>query len=162
VKWFDWLKTHWDGCLFGAVMLATACQVFAWLWPAQPIITPVIAQKIRVEQQQPRYRMQSVTAVKQDDTAYSMYQLAEPPKTSSYHFESAPNTNPVTDTELKPININKASAAQLEALPGVGPKLAQRIISFRQKQRIASLADLDQVKGIGPHLMEKLDQYLLY
>ncbi|WP_052128976.1 phospholipase D-like domain-containing protein [Neosynechococcus sphagnicola] len=61
--------------------------------------------------------------------------------------------------ELTPgqvVNLNTASAAEIEALPGVGPKLAQRIIDARQQHPFASLADLDQVPGVGAKLLEKL------
>jgi competence ComEA-like helix-hairpin-helix protein len=56
------------------------------------------------------------------------------------------------------ININTASQAELEALPYVGPKLAQAIIKARP---FSSLADLDaRVKGIGPKLLERLEGYI--
>jgi competence protein ComEA len=44
------------------------------------------------------------------------------------------------------ININTATAAELEALPGIGPVIARRIIVGR---RYRSVDDLDRVKGIG-------------
>jgi competence ComEA-like helix-hairpin-helix protein len=56
----------------------------------------------------------------------------------------------------EPININTATQAELEALPGVGPKLAQRIIIARKQKPFSSLADLDQVSGVGEKLLEKL------
>jgi competence protein ComEA len=52
------------------------------------------------------------------------------------------------------INLNTASAAQLEALPGVGPKMAARIIAARP---LGSLKDLDAVSGIGPSMLKKLE-----
>jgi competence ComEA-like helix-hairpin-helix protein len=45
---------------------------------------------------------------------------------------------------------------ELEALPGVGAKLAQRIIAARQQKMFTSLEDLDQVSGVGPSLLKKL------
>lgn len=44
------------------------------------------------------------------------------------------------------LNLNTATTEQLEALPEVGPALAQRIIQHRPYR---SLADLDAVKGVG-------------
>jgi competence protein ComEA len=56
-----------------------------------------------------------------------------------------------------PININTASAQDMEALPGVGPAIAERIVQHRlQHGRFKSLADLDSVSGIGPKKLEKL------
>ncbi|WP_237396423.1 DUF655 domain-containing protein [Okeania sp. KiyG1] len=62
---------------------------------------------------------------------------------------------PTIDTNTK-INLNTATAKELETLPGVGPKLAERIIQARQNKPFTSLDDLDQVPGIGPKILEKL------
>ena len=47
------------------------------------------------------------------------------------------------------VNLNEASAAQLEALPGVGQKAAQKILAYREKRRFTRLEDLVKVKGFG-------------
>ncbi len=50
-----------------------------------------------------------------------------------------------------PININTATAAQLEALDGIGPVLAQRIVAYREQNGpFTTVDDLDAVPGIGP------------
>lgn len=54
------------------------------------------------------------------------------------------------------ININRASAAELESLNGIGPALAQRIIEYREKNGpFKTIEELTNVKGIGPTLLEK-------
>jgi len=61
-----------------------------------------------------------------------------------------------------PIDPNTATRAQLEALPGIGPSLAQRILDARAASPLRSLADLDRVKGFGPAKIEKLRQHLTF
>jgi competence protein ComEC len=51
------------------------------------------------------------------------------------------------------ININTATQAELEALPGVGPVIARRIIESRPYR---SIDDLDRVKGIGKGRLEEI------
>jgi len=49
-----------------------------------------------------------------------------------------------------PISLSTATAAELETLPGVGPVLADRIVSFRdQRGRFEEVEDLLEVPGIG-------------
>jgi competence protein ComEC len=51
------------------------------------------------------------------------------------------------------INLNSASEAELEALPGVGPAIARRIIEGRPYR---SVEDLERVKGIGKKRLEEI------
>jgi competence protein ComEA len=52
-----------------------------------------------------------------------------------------------------PLDLNTATPAQLDELPGVGPVLAQRIIARRP---FTSVDELDEVSGVGPTLLERL------
>ena len=61
------------------------------------------------------------------------------------------------------IDINRASAEELQGLPGVGPVLAQRIIAWREAQgSFSTLADLDAVTGVGPSLLRQLEGLLRF
>jgi competence protein ComEA len=56
-----------------------------------------------------------------------------------------------------PINLNSATAEQLDTLDGVGPATAQKILEYRtQHGGFASIDDLAQVAGIGPKKLEAL------
>lgn len=56
-----------------------------------------------------------------------------------------------------PVRLNTASAAVLETLPGIGPVLAERIVSYRTANGpFASVDALQSVPGIGPKLMAAL------
>lgn len=55
------------------------------------------------------------------------------------------------------IDLNTASAAELEELPGVGPSIAQRILEHREKNGpFTSVDSLLEVSGIGPATLEKI------
>jgi len=55
------------------------------------------------------------------------------------------------------VNINTASAAELDALPGIGPTLAERIIAYRQDHGpFAEPAQIVEVEGIGQALYQKI------
>jgi comEA protein len=55
------------------------------------------------------------------------------------------------------VNVNTATAEQLDSLPGVGPATAQAIISYRTEHgRFTSVTDLQKVSGIGPAKFAKM------
>jgi competence protein ComEA len=50
-----------------------------------------------------------------------------------------------------PINLNTATSAELQTLPGVGPVLASRILAWRGAHgRFSTIQELQEVSGIGP------------
>ncbi|WP_237269073.1 ComEA family DNA-binding protein [Parathermosynechococcus lividus] len=55
--------------------------------------------------------------------------------------------------------MNTATAAELQTLPGIGPKLAAEILKARQKKPFTSWAEVDAVPGIGPKLIERLREH---
>jgi competence protein ComEA len=59
------------------------------------------------------------------------------------------------------VTLNTASASQLEAVPGIGPKMAQRIVEYRQKNgAFKKIEELMNVKGIGEKSFLKLKAHI--
>lgn len=62
-----------------------------------------------------------------------------------------PSANPA------PIDLNRATAEELETLPGIGAAKAAAIVEAREAQGgFGSLEELESVRGVGPALMAKL------
>ena len=59
------------------------------------------------------------------------------------------------------VNINTADAAQLEALDGIGPTLAQRIVAYREEHGpFADIESIMDVNGIGKGIFETIRQQI--
>lgn len=81
--------------------------------------------------------------------------IVQPRFTSSNNLNSS---NSATNNELQiSININTATAIELEQLAGVGPSTAKAIIEFRQKNGgFKTVEDLLNVRGIGPAKLSEI------
>ncbi|MGH7492015.1 MAG: ComEA family DNA-binding protein [bacterium] len=60
------------------------------------------------------------------------------------------------------LNINRASAVELTALPGIGPVMAQRIVDYRERHgKFRRLEDLNQVHGLGKRKLAALKELVV-
>lgn len=78
---------------------------------------------------------------------------------------AAPSAIPAQPTKLasgQQIDINTATVAELQGLPAIGPKLAERIVEARNQKPFASIEDLRRVSGIGAKTLEKLRPHLVF
>lgn len=84
---------------------------------------------------------------------------SSPSSTSSPSDPSSSISDTPSAAQL--VDINRADAAQLDTLPGIGPALSQRIIEYRQQNgRFETVEELVNVKGIGEKTLEKLKPYI--
>lgn len=90
----------------------------------------------------------------------------EPPRPGRVILREEPDTPAAGQPSPRPaltarLNINTATAAELELLPGIGPALAGRILEDRAAAGpFRSVEDLDRVKGIGPRTMDRLRELI--
>lgn len=62
----------------------------------------------------------------------------------------------------QPVDINTAGSADLQAIPGIGKALADRIIAFREKNgAFGSVDDLLKIQGIGEKSLQKIRPYVI-
>lgn len=74
--------------------------------------------------------------------------------------QPTPSTNPGSPI-LSRLELNRASADALSGLPGIGPKLAQRIVAYRDAHGpFRQVEDLRRVPGIGPKIFEKVRHFV--
>jgi competence protein ComEA len=94
---------------------------------------------------------------------------ATPPEEADAVSPASPEVAPVKTVErrataLRPIprlNVNTATAAQLELLPRVGPKMAERIVAYRAAHGgFRRVQDLLAVKGIGEKTLALLEPHV--
>jgi comEA protein len=70
-------------------------------------------------------------------------------------------TKSVVSSKPALLNINIASAKELQTLPNIGEQMAKRIINYRtQHGNFVSVDALQKVKGIGPKTIEKLKPFI--
>jgi len=76
--------------------------------------------------------------------------------------QPAKSTSEAKAATTSPVNLNTATQAQLETLPGVGPAAAKRILEYRQKNgNFKKVEDLMNVKGFGEKVFLKLKPLLV-
>jgi len=79
----------------------------------------------------------------------------------SLRYWQGPARSAFAPEQGQKLDLNRASFKELLRLPGIGPRLALRILSYREEHgRFSSLEELLNVKGIGPALLERLREHL--
>lgn len=72
------------------------------------------------------------------------------------HLIAAP-TAAATQAAVATVNLNSASVAELQGLPGIGKVTAEKIVAYRsEKGKFKSVDDLLKVKGVGKKSLDKI------
>ncbi len=82
---------------------------------------------------------------------------AEAPEQSGASYNAAQESEAALTGK---VNLNTATAEELETLPGVGAVTAQRIVEYRSAHGFARIEDLMNVKGIGQAKFKKMQPWL--
>ena len=84
------------------------------------------------------------------------------PLSSKKSTPSSHSKSTLKELPKSPIDLNRATSEQLQQLPGVGPAMADRILTYRKEnQGFTSVDDLDNVRGIGTKTLEKIRPFVL-
>jgi competence ComEA-like helix-hairpin-helix protein len=76
-------------------------------------------------------------------------------------FAFAVNSAATKKPPLKPVNINTATAEELQQVPGIGPVTAEKIVQMRKSYgTFKSVDDLLSIRGFGKKRLDKMRKYL--
>ena len=66
-----------------------------------------------------------------------------------------------TVTSTVPLDLNRATPAELETLPGIGPTRAQAIVARRDRRPFRRVGELVRIRGIGRKTLRRLRKHLV-
>lgn len=145
------MRALWLWCVALCGVVCAACMeptpLYAELGPLKP----------RVEAAEREAGPPVLEAVAQQATAAA----APAPAAEEDDGEEAPRAAGQKGERVGVVNVNTASEEELMRLPGVGPKMAERIVEARERRRFGKASQLRRVKGIGPKKWAKMAGYVV-
>ena len=154
--------------LIKLAMLAVTLGSLVWIGSVTPIrhvtpqrIEPASAAPISTASRPPtsdssKVNLSSNTATEVQGRSESARVEASEPLAASR------SPQPASTDPLRRVDLNQATASDLEALPGIGQKLAQRVIDHRRSHGpFTKVEELRQVKGIGHKKFDRLRSHVL-
>lgn len=170
--------------LLGLVMMGTAVVVLAVQSFAEqdtiPAITWVTTASEESAESEPQIEPLETEADSENANRQPVFDWDKPTKAETTTKSAGSTTAPVRQTEPAqldaaelafpeeaepeisyPLDLNAATAEELETLPGVGAILAERIVSYREAVGgFQTLEELQQVNGIGSGIYSQIAPYL--
>jgi competence protein ComEA len=105
--------------------------------------------------------VKSSKSVKKSKTSSSKSSKKSKSKTSS--SKSSKKSSKKTAKSTARVNVNKATAAELTEIAGIGPKTADKIVAYRKKHgKFKKADDLLQVNGIGEKTLKKIKSHIKF
>ncbi|MGZ8394319.1 MAG: ComEA family DNA-binding protein [Nitrospira sp.] len=157
--------------LIKLAMLAVTLGSLVWIGSVTPIrqvtpnhIQPAAAAPISTTSRQPTNVESTVSpSVDASSVAPEVFSVPHASPPGEEATPSVPSgSSRVASHESRQVDQNHATASDLEALPGIGPKLAQRVIEHRASHGpFMKVEDLRQVKGIGHKKFDRLRPHVL-
>lgn len=178
-------KQLWKS-LLGLAMMGTAVVVLAVQSFAEqgtiPAITWVTTASGESAESEPQTEPLETEADSENANRQPVFDWDKPTKAETTTKSAGSTTAPVRQTEPAqpdaaelafpeeaepeisyPLDLNAATAEELETLPGVGAILAERIVSYREAVGgFQTLEELQQVNGIGSGIYSQIAPYLIY
>lgn len=149
------LRQHWDGALLLSVcVVLLGCLCYFFL--PKPQATLAVSHTSVTAQQAPNVvgEFSGDIAPNTEVLADEKNMLKKKKRSKHFSIHKKPAHPPIT-------SLNRANPEQLQLLPGVGPKMAERIIEYRKTHAgFKSLEEVMEVKGIGTKKFEKMKPYL--
>lgn len=180
-EWLSWLQAgaqtgirHWERGLLVILTLAVLGMATSLLWPRpQAVISlkpyasslPPVgevqadsteAAPAEADSNPEEAFTEAATASESDEDQDEPKTHAKAHKKRGGHPHSAkkPDHPPIT-------NLNTAKLEQLQLLPGIGPKMAERVLEYRKANGgFKNVEQVMDVKGIGPKKFEKMKSFL--
>ena len=151
--------------LIKVAMLGVTLGSLIWIGSVTPIrqVSPPHIQAAPVAVSSPSTRPATDGAATANaPSSAGMPEASNSPVASSVTSPTSPSPDNGTPDSLRRVDLNRATASDLEALPGIGPKLAHRVIEHRTSHGpFKRVEDLRQVKGIGHKKFDRLRSHVL-